>query len=65
MNKYGFLELGFGSREKNGFGRFGSKKEEGIWGLVQERRRDLGVWFGSREKKGFRVLIQHRRKNFG
>ena len=27
----------------------------GFWsqGLVQERRRDLGVWFGSREKKGF------------
>ena len=59
-----------GSRKNNGFEGFGSKREEGIWGLVQERRRDLG--FGSvqerrkdlgglvqREKKGFRVLIQH------
>ena len=53
MKKYRFLELGFGSREKKGFGGFGSKREEEIWGLVQERRRNLGVWFGSREKKGF------------
>ena len=45
-------DLGFGSREKKGFGAW-FKREERIWGLVQERRKDLGVWFDSREKKGF------------
>ena len=32
MKEYGFLELGFGSRENKGFG-----------GLVQEKRRDFEV----------------------
>ena len=48
-------DLGFGSREKNRFGVW-FKREEGIWGLVQEIRRDLGGLV-QREKKGFRVNL--------
>ena len=50
-------DLGFGSREKKGFGAW-FKREEGIWGFgsVRERRRDLGGLV-QREKKGFRVNL--------
>ena len=53
VKKYGFLELGFGSREKKVFGVW-FKREEGIWGFgsVQERIRDLGGLV-QKEKKGF------------
>ena len=58
-------DLGFGSREKKGFGAW-FKREERIWGFgsIQERRRDLGGLV-QREKKRFRVLIQHKRRDLG
>ena len=65
VKKYGFLELGFGSREKKVFGVW-FKREEGIWGFgsVQERIRDLGGLV-QKEKKGFRGLVQDRGRDFG
>ena len=59
MKEYGFLELGFSSKEKKGFEGFVQEIRD-LGGLVQKRRRDLrvlfkregiwGVWF-KREKE--------------
>ena len=48
MKEYGFLELGFSSKEKKGFEGFVQERRD-LGGLVQERRKDLGVWFKREE----------------
>ena len=48
MKEYGFLELGFSSKEKKGFEGFVQEIRD-LGGLVQKRIRDLGVWFKREE----------------